>query len=192
MSKCTMEGTTYQQQTEINHISQLLLVHFEKWAWTSRLVTSLRWTHSITYIAMQRRSVCAEVKPSPCKYVPWTSQYMDWYVFHLHRWTDSRPNWRQLQRVTLGKSCTKVEATSDTQNVFLLERQEQAPFYIHGNHYAYGTCMLRWKCSSLPFHRGVQKYSLHTSGITNKTSWQCYFVDPIVNVPRRANFCYQN
>ena len=66
--------------------------------------------------------------------VPWTSRYMDWYVFHLHRWTDSRPNWRQLQRGTLGKSCAKVEATSHRQNVFLLERQRQAPFYIHGNH----------------------------------------------------------
>ena len=92
--------------------------------------------HSITYFAMQRRSVFAEVKPSPCKNVPWTSPYMGWYVFHLHRWTDSRPHWRQLQRGTLGKSCAKVQATSDGQNVFLLERQRQAPFYIHGNHYA--------------------------------------------------------
>ena len=81
-----------------------------------------------TYFAMQRRSVCAEVKPSPRKNVPWTSRYMDWYVFHLHRWTDSRPNWRQLQLGTLGKSCAKVEATSDRQIDFLLERQRQAPF----------------------------------------------------------------
>ena len=29
-----------------------------------------------------------------------------------------------------------VEATSDRQIVFLLERQRQAPFYIHGNQYA--------------------------------------------------------
>ena len=66
-------------------------VHFEKWTWTPRLVNSLRRTpYSITYIAMQRRPVCAEVKPSPCKNVPWTSQYMDWYVFYLHRWIDSR------------------------------------------------------------------------------------------------------
>ena len=66
----------------------------------------------------------------------WTSRYSVWYVFHLHRWTDSRPNWRQLQLETLGKSCAKVEATSDRQIVFLLERQRQAPFYIHGNQYA--------------------------------------------------------
>ena len=92
--------------------------------------------HSITYFAMQRRSVCAEVKPSPRKNVPWTSRYTDWYVFHLHRWTDSRPNWRQLQLETLDKSCAKVEATSDRQIVFLLGRQRQAPFYIHGNQYA--------------------------------------------------------
>ena len=46
-------------------------------------------------------------------------------------------------------------------------------------------------CSSLPFHRGVQKYSPHTSGLTNKTPWQCYFVDLIVNVLRRADFCNQ-
>ena len=92
--------------------------------------------HSITYFAMQRRSVCAEVELSPRKNVPWTSRYSVWYVFHLHRWTDSRPNWRQLQLGTLGKSCAKVEATSDRQIVFLLERQRQAPFYIHGNQYA--------------------------------------------------------
>ena len=148
---------------------------------------------------MQRRSVCAEVKPSPCKNVPWTSRYMDWYVSYLHRWTDSRPNWRQLQRGTLGKSCAKVEATSDRQNVFLLERQRQAPFFIHGNHYACvhacicsgeSACAL-CTCSSLPFHRGVQKYSPHTPGITYKTSWQCDFVDLIVNVLRRADICNQ-
>ena len=85
---------------------------------------------------MQRRSVCAEVKPSPRKNVPWTCRYSDWYVFHLHRWTDLRPNWRQLQLGTLGKSCAKVEAISDRQIVFLLERQWQAPFYIHGNQFA--------------------------------------------------------
>ena len=78
--------------------------------------------HSITYFTMQRRSVCAEVKPSPCKDVPWTSRYTDWYVSHLHRWTDSRPLWRQLQRGTLRKSCAKLEATSDRQNVFLPSR----------------------------------------------------------------------
>ena len=44
--------------------------------------------------------------------------------------------------------------------------------------------------SSLPFHfhRGVHKYSPQTSGITNKTPWQCYFVDLIVNVLRGADF----
>ena len=38
------------------------------------------------------------------------------------------------------------------------------PAYMHAQVKVY---------SSLPFHRGVQKYSPHTSGITNKTSWQC-------------------
>ena len=47
-----------------------------------------------------------------------------------------------LQLGTSGKSCAKVEATSDRQIVFLLERQRQAPFYIHGNQYAC-VCMLR-------------------------------------------------
>ena len=46
-------------------------------------------------------------------------------------------------------------------------------------------------CSSLLFHRGVQNYSPHISGITNKTSWQCDFVDLIVNVLRRAGICNQ-
>ena len=78
----------------------------------------------------------APVEQSPRKNVPWTSRYSDWYMFHLHRWTDSRPIWRQLQLGNLGKSCAKVEATSDRQIVFLLERQRQAPFYIHGNQYA--------------------------------------------------------
>ena len=61
-------------------------------------------------------------------------------------------------------------------NVFLLEQQRLAPFYpwqplcLH-------TFMLKGMFSSLPFQQGEQKYLPHTSGLTNKTSWQCYFVD---------------
>ena len=67
-------------------------------------------------------------------------------------------------------------------------------FFIHGNHSA---CVHAYSgestsaCSSLPFHQGVQKYSPHTSGITNKTSWQCDFVDLIVNVLRRADISFK-
>ena len=53
-----------------------------------------------------------------------------------------------------------------------VEWQRQAPFFVHGNHYAcVHPCSDESACSSPPFHRGVQKYSPHTSGITNKTPW---------------------
>ena len=81
---------------------------------------------------MQRRSVCAEVKPSPRKNVPWTSRYTDWYVFHLLRWTDSRPNWRQLQLGTLGKSCAKVEATSASPGIAIEWRQWYSNVWVWG------------------------------------------------------------
>ena len=103
--------------------------------------------HSFTYFAMQRKSVWAEVKPSPCKNVPWTSQYTDWYVYHLHRWTDSRSNWRQLQRGILRKSCAKVEATSDQQNVFLPSRvATTGAIFYPWQPLRLRSCMLMWKC----------------------------------------------